>query len=271
MERRFGKIRKAGIVFLCAGVVVAAGVPVSTVHAQEAAAGQKMAVTRAASGKTARTLTPKKQYLVPKMTCTLKLSGVKAAKVKWSSSSKKVATVSKKGKVKALRYGRATIRAKYKGKTYKAQIIVVSKKKATDIFAKEVGKAIKKQYPNDLDRLLAASDFVVSSFSYGNYYTAEDLFVHGKGTCAAGAKMVEKIVKSMGYPAKTRFAAKDKKSRYPSNVIFASQHYNVQVNVKGKTYYIDGTPGSGAVYLSTSKKPLFCMVMGYVTMDEIHK
>ena len=32
----------------------------------------------------------------------------------------------------------------------------------------------------------------------------------------------------------------------------------VKVRIKGKTYYVDGTPGGLCVYLSSKKKPLFC-------------
>ncbi|MBE5957249.1 MAG: hypothetical protein E7254_00090 [Lachnospiraceae bacterium] len=57
----------------------------------------------------------------------LVLKNVKAKKVKWSSSNKKVAKVSKKGVVTAKKAGKATIKAKYKKKTYKAKIIVKKK------------------------------------------------------------------------------------------------------------------------------------------------
>lgn len=54
---------------------------------------------------------------------TLKLSNAKASKIKWSTSNKKIATV-KNGKVKALKKGKATITAKYKGKSYKCKVTV---------------------------------------------------------------------------------------------------------------------------------------------------
>lgn len=49
------------------------------------------------------------------------------AKVKWSSSNKKIATVSSKGKVKAKKYGIATVTAKAGGKKYQCQIYVYKK------------------------------------------------------------------------------------------------------------------------------------------------
>ena len=60
-------------------------------------------------------------------TVTLKLKNNKA-KVKWSSSNKKIATVSKKGKVKGKRAGKATITAKVGKKKYKCKITVKKEK-----------------------------------------------------------------------------------------------------------------------------------------------
>lgn len=60
----------------------------------------------------------------------LKLKNAKASKVKWSSSKKSVASVSKKGVVKAKKKGKATITAKYNGKSYKCKITVKAKKKS---------------------------------------------------------------------------------------------------------------------------------------------
>ena len=57
-------------------------------------------------------------------TLKLVLKNAKASKVKWTTSKKKVATVSKKGVVKAKNKGKATITAKYKGKKYKCKITV---------------------------------------------------------------------------------------------------------------------------------------------------
>lgn len=50
---------------------------------------------------------------------------IAASKVKWSSSNDKVAKVSKKGKVTAVKKGIAKIKAKYKGKVYTCKVKVV--------------------------------------------------------------------------------------------------------------------------------------------------
>jgi len=76
--------------------------------------------------KTKITLNAKKKTLVVGKTYTLKVKGTKK-KVKWSSSKKSVATVSKKGKVKAKKAGTAIIKAKVAGKTLKCKIIVKKK------------------------------------------------------------------------------------------------------------------------------------------------
>ncbi len=56
---------------------------------------------------------------------TLRLTGAKAKKIKWSSSNKKIATVNRKGVVTAKKTGKAVITAKYGKKKYKAKITVV--------------------------------------------------------------------------------------------------------------------------------------------------
>lgn len=59
-------------------------------------------------------------------TSTLKITGTKAS-VKWTSNKKTVATVSKVGKVKAIKAGTATITASVKGKKYNCKVTVTDK------------------------------------------------------------------------------------------------------------------------------------------------
>ena len=56
-------------------------------------------------------------------TTTLKMSGT-SKKVVWTSSNKNIATVSSKGKVKGIKAGTCTIKAKVGGKTYKCKVTV---------------------------------------------------------------------------------------------------------------------------------------------------
>lgn len=67
-------------------------------------------------------------------TTTLKVSGTSKT-VKWTTSNKKIATVSSKGKVTAKKAGNATITAKVSGKSYKCKVTIknpsLNKSKAT--------------------------------------------------------------------------------------------------------------------------------------------
>lgn len=82
-------------------------------------------------------------------TYTLKLKNAKAKKVKWKSSKKSIATVSKKGKVTAKNIGTATVTAKYKSKKYKCKVTVKPK---TISFSKSF-----KVYTNDTLKLTCTS------------------------------------------------------------------------------------------------------------------
>ena len=85
-------------------------------------------------------LNAKSKTLYKGKTTTLKVKGTKK-KVKWSSSNKKIATVSSKGKVTAKKVGKCTITAKVNGKKYKCKIIV---KKAKSIKLNKTSIALDK-------------------------------------------------------------------------------------------------------------------------------
>lgn len=92
----------------------------------------------------------------------LKIKGVKAKKVKWSSSNKKVATV-KKGIVKAKKKGKVTITAKVKGKKFKCKISVKKKKNTNHITLPALkGTQIGQ---NLLDSLYDGKNIIVSPLS----------------------------------------------------------------------------------------------------------
>lgn len=59
----------------------------------------------------------------------LKVGGVKASKIKWTSSNKNVATVSKKGVVTGVSTGKATIKGKYRGVEFKVKFTVTPSNK----------------------------------------------------------------------------------------------------------------------------------------------
>lgn len=68
-------------------------------------------------------LSAKTASIVKGKTKTLTIKGTKK-KVSWSSSNKKIASVTSKGKVKGLRAGKVTIKAKVSGKTYRCAVTV---------------------------------------------------------------------------------------------------------------------------------------------------
>ena len=99
--------------------------------------GVNVKVEKAAAKKKKIALSKTKATLTVGKQTTLKLKNATASKVKWSSFNKKIATVSAKGVVKAKKAGKVTIKAKYKGKTYKC---VVTVKKATSAQVKAFNK-----------------------------------------------------------------------------------------------------------------------------------
>lgn len=81
-------------------------------------------------------------------TVTLKLKNNKN-KVKWSTSNKKVATVTKKGKVTGKQEGKATITAKVGKKKYKCKMIVKANKESTNTQEPQLAYAV--NISNNLD------------------------------------------------------------------------------------------------------------------------
>ncbi len=115
--RHFTKVLTA---ILCASMILTGKVTVSP--------GSYSAIeTQAATKKSKIKLNKKKLILYEGDTYTLKVKGTKA-KVKWSSSDKDVAKVSKKGIVTAIKEGSCTVTAKVKNKKYKCQVTVYSDK-----------------------------------------------------------------------------------------------------------------------------------------------
>ena len=193
-------------------------------------------------------------------------------KVTWSCSDKSVLRILSKNnqecELMPLKDGKAIITAKAENITIKHKITVKSGKKFLNTWCKQW---VKQNITEDMDfkaKLILASAYVVSNNnSYGNTSEPEDVITTGVGNCVSGGRLVAEMCKAMGYQAKVRFAAKDDMSRYPAEVIFMEQHYNVEVEVDGKKYYIDGTPGGMIFYLSTKKKTLY---YGYSVKGQIY-
>lgn len=96
-------------------------------------------------------------------TVILKLKNNKK-KIKWSSSNKKVATVTKKGKVKGKKAGKATITAKVGSKKYKCKITV------KDIINVKLPKTPFKVSSYENGNLLATYKITKISYSYEKSY-----------------------------------------------------------------------------------------------------
>ena len=97
---------------------------------------------------------------------------------------------------------------------------------------------------------------MVSNFTYDNIFDMKTVISERKGNCYSAGQVMARIYQAMGYKATVRSAIHDKKSRYPSNMIMGSDHYNVEVIMNGRTYYLDATPGCGGVYLYSPKDVL---------------
>ena len=103
-------------------------------------------------------------------TTALKISGT-SKKVVWTSSNKNIATVSSKGKVKGIKAGTCTIKAKVGGKTYKCKVTV---KKASTTPTNPSGSLTKEQAQAKIEEACRAHG-LVSSQEY-----AQSLWDSGK-------------------------------------------------------------------------------------------
>lgn len=140
--------------------------------------------------------------LEAKETLTLKLSGVKG-KIKWSSSNKKVASVSKKGKVTAKKNGKATIKAKAGKKTYSCKITVASRKLNQNTVSMQAGDTLV---------LSLSNSFGTLKWSSSNQDVA---VVNSKGAVtakAAGKAVISVICNGKTYSCEVEVAEKPKRN-----------------------------------------------------------
>ena len=102
----------------------------------------------------------KKVTLEKGETFTLKLASASSNKVKWKSSDKKIASVSKSGTVTAKEIGKATITAVYKKKKYKCIVTVdpVSQESAPDDERQELSDRGSDQTSNSAEQSEASND-----------------------------------------------------------------------------------------------------------------
>ncbi len=130
-------------------------------------------------------LSKSKLTLTVGKTKTIKLKKAKKLKVKWSSSNKKVATVTKNGKIKAKKKGTAKIIAKYKGKKYICKVTVKKKKVSTPTTEEKTTEATTEtttetkeddQKPSEDTKKYDAGEYSLDSIHSGEatYYDREN-------------------------------------------------------------------------------------------------
>lgn len=183
-----------------------------------------------------------------------------SGKIKWSSSNKKVVQVVSTGKnscnLKAVKEGTVLISAQNGNMRETFTVVVASGNDYINKWIQNIVKEVRLA-ANDRERqLLLVSQYIVSNFTYDNIFDMKTVISERKGNCYSAGLVMARIYQAMGYKATVRSAIHDKKSRYPSNMIMGSDHYNVEVIMNGRTYYLDATPGCGGVYLSSPKEVL---------------
>ena len=181
-------------------------------------------------------------------------------KVKWSSSNKSVVQVVTTGKnecnLKAVREGTALISAQNGNRRETFTVVVASGNDYINKWIENIVREVRLATSDRERQLLLVSQYIISNFSYDNTFDMKTVISEKKGNCYSAGQVMARIYQAMGYKATVRSAIHDKKTRYPSNMIMGSDHYNVEVIAGGRTYYLDATPGSGGVYLSSKKEVL---------------
>lgn len=84
-------------------------------------------VPEADAGTSTTNITNATYYVIVGNSVAIKLNGIKANKIKWSSAKKSIATVSKKGVITGVKKGKATITGKYKSLKFKITVNVCDK------------------------------------------------------------------------------------------------------------------------------------------------
>lgn len=162
----------------------------------------------------------KKLTLNVKENYTLKIKGT-TKKVKWSSSDKKIATISSKGKVTAKKKGNVTIKAKVGGKKYKCKIKVEKP---------SLNKTTTKIALNQKETLQVAGTTQKIKWSSENKKIAT---VNSKGKITPKKLGTTKIVAKIG---NTKYKCKVKvvKENYKSNIQLSYNVVNDDILIKIK-------------------------------------
>lgn len=172
---------------------------------------QNISTVEAASVK----INKKKLTLNVKENYKLKVKGT-SSKIKWSTSNKKIATVSSKGKVKAKKKGKVTITAKVKGKKYKCKIKVEKP---------SLNKTTTKIALNQKEKLIVTGTTQKIKWSSQNKKIAT---VNSKGKITPKKVGTTKIVAKIG---NTKYKCKVKvvKESYKSNIKLSYNKVNEDI------------------------------------------
>lgn len=180
--------------------------------------------------------------------------------VSWSSSNSgivyPVTTGTNRCELKAINNGTATITARSGNTEEIFTVIVASGNDYVDKWVKNMARSVR-LYTSDCEtQLLLISQYLVGNFAYGDVFDMQTVISTETGNCYSVGQVMVKIYNALGYKAEVRSAIHDDSSRYPSNMIMGSDHYNVKVTAGGRTYYLDASPQSGITYLSSETEVL---------------
>ena len=123
------------------------------------------------AGTSTTNITNATYYVIVGNSVAIKLNGIKANKIKWSSAKKSIATVSKKGVITGVKKGKTTITGKYK--SLKFQITVnVCDKDDDEYNIKDIDVKIKKTkiYEDDRDLYWAITFTFTNKCSLPTYF-----------------------------------------------------------------------------------------------------
>lgn len=159
-----------------------------------------------------------------------KLNGLKASKVKWSSSKPSVATVSKKGVVNGVSAGKTVITGKYKGIKFKINVKVNSKSSdtfyykdtVTSIYTTKIGKydgkkmwAIAFNFTNNSNKATTFSD----CFTYYVYINGVEKMCDEVEDTFTGVKDGATIMPIYGFRVKSGDKVEFQLETYPGGKV----------------------------------------------------
>lgn len=182
-------------------------------------------------------------------TVNLKISGTNK-KVKWTSNKKSVATVSSKGKVKAISKGTATITAKVNGKKYNCKVVVYKVDSGDSKVDKKVRNIISKNIKASMstaEKVKTIHDYIVKNCEYdviglysGNIpadsYSARGVLLKKKAVCQGYAEAFQVFMDALNIPC--QFVRGTANNGLGDG--YQGHAWNI-VKVDGKWYHIDTT------------------------------